>query len=224
MLMTATSTTSEVKLFFCGYITIRSLTVPPSPISVIISAPENKAPLSKEGGGAYGREREHRGRVPRQRTQISIMSQIWQSRSLCQLSHRRAAHRVTNTGEFIGKGKPVGKNPNCSSTPRHPKSRCRKFIGLQRICCTARTHKLKDLPFYSTWNCLVSTLNWKQKMQLWAVEGGGVCSQFEKKKKTGVRTPIETRHEQRRGDLPTGGCKHAAFSPQTQRLKWRLLS
>lgn len=49
-------------LFFYGYITILSLTVPPSsPISVIISALENKAPLSEERGGAYGRERGAQG-------------------------------------------------------------------------------------------------------------------------------------------------------------------
>lgn len=59
------STASGVKLFFCGYITIRCLTVPPSsPISVIISAPENKAPLSAEGGWAYGRERAAQGAGP----------------------------------------------------------------------------------------------------------------------------------------------------------------
>lgn len=61
----ATSTASEVSLFFCGYITIWSLTVPPpSPISVIISAPENKAPLSEEGGGACGGERGAQGVSP----------------------------------------------------------------------------------------------------------------------------------------------------------------
>lgn len=82
------SEASEVILLFGGYITAQIASLPP--ISVIISVTENKA-LSEEEATAQGS-------VPSRRTEIRIMSQIWQSCSLYRLSPGLAVLWVRNSG------------------------------------------------------------------------------------------------------------------------------
>lgn len=150
--------------------------------------------------------------VPQRRTQISIMSQIWQSRSLCQLSLRRAAHTGSQTLGNLWARVNQRANPPTPSRAPAGSSEDRILCAARHahtnwmICVSVQLHIVRCQQKFGNRKCSWEQLKevvfrpiWKKKKKRHRNSNGNASWQL-----------CSKTSKQRRGDLPTGGCKHYA--------------